>query len=315
MSTTPAEVVVVGSLNRDYVCTVDRLPGPGETRLGDALVLGCGGKGGNQAVAASLLGAPLGVRVAMVAAVGDDTDGAALREALSSAGVDVDDVAVRGQLRTGAAMITVAADGENTIVVAPGANASVTAADVTAALARHAPSVVVTQGELPTDVVAATVRAAAARGARAVLNLAPVLSLDPSVLADCDPLVVNESEARELLWRRGAEAVDAAAAARALAGGVRSVVVTAGAAGAYLAVGDLLDHVPGSPVRAVDTTGAGDAFTGALAVLLASGADLRAAVARGCAAGAYAVTRAGAQLTPPLALDLDTGAGQGPLDA
>jgi ribokinase len=296
-------VLVVGSLNRDYVISVDRLPAPGETRLGDSLAVGCGGKGANQAVAAALLGAVRGIDVAMVGAVGDDDDGRALRAALLEAGVDVDDVLVRDSGATGAALITVAADGENTIVVAAGTNASVSAEEVREALRRRAPAVVVTQGELPADAVTATVLEAAACGARPVVNLAPVLALEPGVLALCDPLVVNESEAAELL---GSTLVEGpAAAAEALAGTARSVVVTAGGAGAYVAVGERVHHVPGRRVEVVDTTGAGDAFTGALAVALAAGADLRAAVVAGCVAGGYATTRPGAQLTGPVPSDFD----------
>ena len=301
--TTGTSIAVVGSLNRDYVFTVDRLPGPGETRLGDTLTLSCGGKGANQAVAASLLGAAHGIGVVMVGAVGRDPDGAALRAALSDAGVNVETIVVRPGVPTGAALITVAGNGENTIIVAPGANASITADEVVLALARNNASIVLTQGELPVDVVAQTVRTAVAQGARAVLNLAPVVPVDPSVLALCDPLVVNESEAAELLGRTGVH--DAASAARELRRRARSVAVTAGAAGAYVAVDDRLVRVPAPRVRAVDTSGAGDAFTGALAVALAAGLDVPAAAARACLAGAYAVTRTGAQLTPPLDIRLD----------
>jgi ribokinase len=301
--TSSAGIVVVGSLNRDYTCRVDRLPDAGETRLGDELTLSCGGKGGNQAVAAALLGGAAGITVAMVGAVGDDEDGVALRAALTDADVDVAGVSVRASVRSGAALITVAGDGENTIVVAPGANATLTEQDVATALRRHEPSVVVTQGELTAEIVAATVRTAGLLAARVVLNLAPVLTLDPSVMRLCDPLVVNESEAAELLGRRGL--ADPAAAARDLARTARSAVVTAGADGVYVAVDGQVEHLPTEQVRAVDTSGAGDAFTGAVAVALAAGLDVTSAAAHGCTAGAYAVTRVGAQLTPPLDLRLD----------
>ena len=295
-------VVVVGSLNRDYVCTVDRLPGPGETRLGSELALWCGGKGGNQAVAAALLG---GAAVSMVGALGDDPDGTALLEGLCEAGVDVDDVVVRRGVRSGAALITVAADGENTIVVAPGANQTVDEDHVRAALRRRTPAVVVAQGELPPRVVAATVEEAAALGARPVLNLAPVISLAPDVIRLCDPLVMNQSEAGVVLGRALPASSDLEAATAELARRARSVVVTGGAAGAWVCEGREVHHVPARRVEVVDTTGAGDAFTGTLAVGLARGQELRDAAAWGSAAAAYAVGRAGAQASFPRGAEID----------
>jgi ribokinase len=279
------------------VCTVDRLPRPGETRLGTDLTLWPGGKGGNQAVAAALFGAV--VRVAMVGAVGDDDDGAALAAALRDAGVDTADLVVRREARTGAALITVAGDGENTIVVAPGANATVEADDVRSALRRRQPSVVVVQGELPPSVVTAAIEEADHLGARPVLNLAPVIALDDSVLRRCDPLVVNESEAASVLGRELSSDGDLRGATLDLARRARSAVVTAGARGAWTCRGDDVRHVPARPARAVDTTGAGDAFTGALAVGLAVGHDLVEAARWGAAVAAYAVERPGAQASFP----------------
>jgi ribokinase len=297
-------VVVVGSLNRDYVCTVDRIPGPGETRLGSELAVWCGGKGGNQAVAAALVG---GASVAMVGAVGDDADGVALLEGLRDAGVDVDDVRVRRGVRSGAALITVADDGENSIVVAPGANGTVQARHVRAALRRLAPSVVTTQGELPPPVVAATVEEAAAVGARPVLNLAPVIALDTSVLRLCDPLVVNAGEAGALVGRSLLDTAALEAAALTLSRRAASVVVTGGALGAWASRGGEVSHVPARPGDVVDTTGAGDAFTGALAVALALGRDLTEAAAWGAAVAAYAVGRPGAQASFPRGADVGVG--------
>jgi ribokinase len=304
-------IVVVGSLNRDYVCRVDRLPGPGETKVGSELTLWCGGKGGNQAVAASLVGANHDVSVAVVGALGDDADGVALRDGLEAAGVDVGDLAVRREVRSGAALITVADDGENSIVVAPGANNTVDADDVRAALQRRRPSVVVAQGELPPQVVAAAIEQAAALGARPVLNLAPAIPIDDSALALCDPLIVNEGEAGALLGRRLSGTADLEAAASELSRRARSVVVTGGAAGAWTCQGETVRHVPARPAGVVDTTGAGDAFTGALAVGLALGRDLPEAAAWGTAVAAYAVGRAGAQASFPRGSDVeDLGPGQ-----
>jgi ribokinase len=297
--TVSSSLVVVGSLNRDYVCSVDHLPGAGETRLGSDLTLWCGGKGGNQAVAAALVGAPHEVGVALVGAVGADDDGTALLEGLRGAGVDVADVSVRRDLRSGAALITVAGDGENTIVVASGTNRTVEPDDVRAALRRRGPAVVVTQGELPPVAVAAALHEAVALGARPVLNLAPVIPVDVSVLAVCDPLVVNRGEAEVLLGRSLPGAAGLAAAVRDLSRRSRSVVVTAGAAGAWTSDGTSVEHVPAKPAAVVDTTGAGDAFTGALAVALALGRDLVTAVTWGSTVAASAVGRVGAQASFP----------------
>jgi ribokinase len=302
--TTPAgSIAVVGSLNRDYVCRVSRLPAPGETRLGSELTWWCGGKGGNQAVAAALAGAGRDVAVAMVGAVGADPDGEALRQGLADAGVDVTDVVTRVDVRTGAALITVADDGENAIVVAPGANATVSVGEVAAALRRRRPAVVVTQGELPAEVVAAALAEAVRIGARPVLNLAPVMTLDDDVLAVCDPLVVNRGEAASVLDAPGDAAPEQLA--RDLAGRARSVVVTAGAGGAWVAEGGSVSHVPAVAADVVDTTGAGDAFTGAMAVGLALGRDLVAAAGWGAAVAAYSVGRPGTQASYPRADDLD----------
>jgi len=294
-------IVVVGSLNRDYVCHVDRLPGPGETRLGGELALFSGGKGGNQAVAAAAVGSVTGHPCSLLGSVGDDEDGRALLDDLRRAGVDVGEVVVAAQVRTGAALITVSADGENTIVVAPGANHAVTEEEVRDALGRllHPTDVVVAQAELPRGVVELAVREAAARGAQAVLNLAPFTPVSDDVLALCDPLVVNESEAAGLL-RESVEGLPGARrAAVTLAGTARSAVVTLGGAGAVVATGAGCTHVPAPSVDVVDSTGAGDAFTGALAVALAAGRDLVSATRCGVAVASYSVRGAGAQASYP----------------
>lgn len=297
-------VVVVGSLNRDHVCTVDRLPRPGETRLGGDLALYCGGKGGNQAVAAARLAR---TGVAMVGAVGDDADGRVLLDGLRDAGVDVADVVVRSGVPSGAALIFVGDDGENAIVVAPGANRTVTPDVARSALRRHGPSVVLSQGELLPETVAAAVQEAAHLGARPVLNLAPVIGLGDEVLALCDPVVVNRQEAADLLGRRLDGVADLSEPAAALSALARSAVVTDGAAGAWVCTAGRVSHVPARPARAVDTTGAGDAFTGALVVALASGHGLVEAAGWGAAAAAYSVARPGAQASFPLAAELALG--------
>lgn len=295
------DVVVVGSVNRDYVCRVETLPAPGETVLGGQASVGSGGKGGNQAVAASLMGA----RTAIVARVGRDDDGRALAEDLAEAWVDTTEMAATAT-RTGMAFVMVDAHGENSIVVAPGANdlleASTTARAVRGMLAPS--GVVVTQAEIPVPAFDAAIRAAGEVGARAVVNLAPYRPIASDVLALCDPLVVNESEASGLLERevRGVEGARAAVAE--LLDRCRSVVVTVGAAGAVVGGPDGVEVVPTEPVTAVDTTGAGDAFTGALAAALGAGRSLGEAVRIGVSAGTWAVCRPGAQASFARAADL-----------
>ena len=302
MSRREVDVVVVGSVNRDYVCRVDVLPTPGETVLGGQASVGSGGKGGNQAVAASLLGA----RTAIVARVGRDDDGRALARDLAEAWVDTSEMVATGT-RTGMAFVMVDARGENSIVGAPGANDEVDPVRTARAVRDLlAPSgVVVTQAEIPEPAFEAAIRAAADVGARAVVNLAPYRPIPEDVLALCDPLVVNESEASGLLGREVRGVEQACTAVVELTARCRSVVVTVGAAGAVVGGPDGIDIVPTERVTAVDTTGAGDAFTGALAAALGAGRSLVEAVGIGVRAGTWAVCRPGAQASFPRAAQID----------
>ncbi|RBM06872.1 ribokinase [Streptomyces sp. PT12] len=292
-------LVVVGSINRDLTLRVPHRPDGGETVLGTEATFAPGGKGANQAMAAARAGA----RVRFVGSAGPD--GAPFVRALGDGGVDVSAVEITGST-TGLAVVLVTTDGQNSIVVAPGANELLTAeqvervvaAEVAAAEERDgAAPVVLLQCEIPIGAVVDGVRTAAARGARVVLNLAPYAPLPGDVLAVCDPLVVNESEAGQALGRRVATGADAADAAIDLARRARSAVVTRGAGGAVVARAGDVTVVPGLTVPVVDTTGAGDAFVGTLAARLAADDDLMAAVRAGNAAGARAVGHRGAQ--PP----------------
>ncbi|MGI8434426.1 MAG: ribokinase [Nocardioidaceae bacterium] len=288
-----AGVLVVGSANRDYVSTLDRLPRPGETVLGADLTVSSGGKGANQAVAAATYGA----RCALVACVGDDADGRALVASLVASKVEVNEVATVGDVRTGAAFVLVTRGGENSIVVAPGANSRLRPGVAAAAVERLASSfgVVVAQAEIPVDTLAAALRAADAHGVRAVLNLAPFVELPAEVVALADPLVVNETEAGALLGRDVDGVTGALEAAASLVARARSVVVTLGPQGAVVVAARNVDHVAAYPVDVVDSTGAGDAFTGVLAAALSFGDDLLGAVRCGVAAGTIAVGHRGAQ--------------------
>jgi ribokinase len=294
-------VVVVGSINEDVELFVPRAPRPGETLTATRTSRHAGGKGANQAVAAARAGA----RVRMIGRIGADPAGARMLEALRSERVDTHAVAALPGVPTGTAYITVTADGENTIVLERGANARLSPGDVAAerdALAGAA--VMLAQLEVPIDTVTAAVCAARDAGVRAVVTLAPAQEVPAELLAGLDPLLVNEHEAAILLGGAGGGggegrdvAADAEECARRLLGlGPRSVVITLGAAGAVVADGSRVWRVPAVAVdTVVDTTGAGDAFAGALASALAGGARLADAVSAGMAAGAQAVGRAGAR--------------------
>jgi ribokinase len=299
-----ADVVVVGSLNHDITVEAERRPAGGETVLGRSLATASGGKGANQAVAAARAGA----RVAMVGCVGADAAGDTLLAALRAAGVDADRVRALDGVPTGTALIVVDDTGENSIVVVPGANARLAATDVDAALAAaaadgHAAAlggtaadgraarrpVVLAQLEVPEACVAAAARS----GGRLVLNASPVRPLPPEVLGAADPLIVNAGEAAALTGAPEDDFDGLAGAALAL--GVRSVVITLGAAGARWAAGDWRIERPAPRVDVIDTTGAGDVFAGTLAARLARGAAPEEALAAAVDAGAAAVQWHGAQ--------------------
>jgi ribokinase len=288
-----AEVFVLGSINQDFVLKVDRRPQPGETVTNAELSTHNGGKGANQAAAAALLGAS----VTFLGRVGDDEFGEPLVQALGEKGIDTSLVERASDASTGAAFITVTPDGENAITVAPGANRSLTPQEVDAASGAIGNArVLVAQMEIPVETVLRAVEVASERGTRALVNLAPTFEVPRGLLERLDPLVVNEHEAAFLLGSE-VEGVDGAlsAAPELLSLGPRSAVITIGEAGAVFADGESFEHILAPKVDVVDTTGAGDAFVGALATCLAGGASLEEAVAYAVRAGAAAVTREGAQ--------------------
>ncbi len=273
-------VLVLGSLNVDLVTRVERHPRPGETVLGEGLQQLAGGKGANQAVAAAAAGAD----VAMVGCVGDDAGGTAYRERLRARGIDVTGVRVVEGAPSGHALIAVSDDGENSIVVVPGANDLLDEREVAAVDALGPGDVLLVQLEVPRPVVCTAVRRAAGRGARVVLNTAPYAALPPDVVALADPVVANEHE-MQALAEAGAEP--------------RSLLVTFGANGASWDGETSPAHAVAAD-EVVDTTGAGDAFCGALAAALARGAGHEDALAAALAAGAGAVRHVGAQPDPTL---------------
>ena len=261
-------VTVLGSLNMDISVSVPRLAGPGETVLGTAARLQPGGKGANQALAAARLGAS----VRMVGCCGADDFGVACRAALRDGAVNVTAVRVIQQASTGLALISVDQAGENSIIVAPGANGLAGPAEAAAALAAPADALVLS-AEIPVAVLTEALSRARAAGVRTVLNLAPVPpGAGPLLAAGVDWLVVNAPEAGALLGRPVTGPDGAAAAAGALAGtGPRHVVITLGPAGAVLGGAAGPHTVPGFRVASVDSVGAGDAFAAALGVAAAAG--------------------------------------------
>ena len=287
------DVFVVGSINQDFVLKVEQRPQPGETVTDAELSLHNGGKGANQAAAAALLGAS----VTMLGRVGSDDLGDPLVRALEEKGVDTTFVEAAEDESTGAAFITLTPDGENAITVAPGANRRIRSEDIDAASeAIGEAEILVAQMEVSAETVGRAVEIAGEVGTRVLVNLAPPMELPNETLAKLDPLVVNEHEATFLLSEK-VEGVEGArsAAPDLLSFGPRSVVITLGADGAVYAEGEASEHIPAPATEAVDTTGAGDAFVGALAAKLSKGASLKEAVSYAVRAGAAAVTKEGAQ--------------------
>ena len=289
---------VVGSINADLTVNVERHPTPGETLMGTGGGITAGGKGANQAVAA----AKLGTRVALVGATGTDANAAPATALLREAGVDLTHVEQVEDV-TGLAVITVAANGENTVLVVPGANARVDAEFVD----RHTDAVetaelVLLQGEIPADGFARAVELA--RG-RVVVNLAPVVDVPREALVKADPLMANEHEAGLILEQLGLDGAGTPEelARRLLGAGFASVVLTLGSAGAVVAENGELTHINSPKVEAVDTVGAGDAFAGAFCHRIIEGDTMVDAAHFACRVGAFSVTRPGAQPSYPSAAD------------
>lgn len=290
-------IVVVGSSNTDMVIKAARIPAPGETVLGGEFFTSAGGKGANQAVAAARLGA----EVTFIARVGADVLGEAALRNFEVEGLDTDYVVRDEQSASGVALIFVDAGGENAIAVASGANARLTPEDVARAEARIAEAdVLLLQLEVPLPAVLAAVAIAKRYDRPVMLNPAPAQAVPDTLLRQVDFLTPNETEAEMLLGRADAGLGGVATTAQALRErGVGTVIVTMGKEGVFVVDADGEYHVPGRRVQTVDTTGAGDAFSGALAYAWGSGREFRAALEFAIAASALSVTRAGAQSALP----------------
>jgi ribokinase len=295
-------VFVAGSINMDVVATADRHPQVGETVAGQAVLYFPGGKGANQAVAA----AKLGVSTTLIGRLGADAFGDQLRAFLAAQGIDLSFVRQSAEAHTGTAIITVA-NADNTIVVIPGANALVDAADVAQPkLAKG--DIAVSQFEIPLPAIGAFFARARAAGATTILNPAPAMAFDRKLLDAVDILVLNETELGLLASQElrsdddPARFIDAARSLQAPHN--QTICVTLGPRGALALLEDQPVIVPGHNVKAVDTTGAGDCFVGALAAQLADGAAMRDALHYANAAASICVQRMGAAPSMPTAAEV-----------
>ena len=297
-------ILVIGSLNMDFVVQTETLPLPGETIKGRDFSMIPGGKGANQAVAAARQGG----RVRMVGRVGQDGFGRTLTEGLSSAGVDAGQVRPTAGVATGVALILVESQGQNQITIAAGANDRLEAADLEPAFQDFSQGFLLLQLESPLQTVEAAVRLAHSREGTTILDPAPAAALPPTLLRNLDFLTPNETEALLLLGEPPGEIrLDEAPALgrRLLELGPGTVVLKLGDKGAWVVNRRLSRHFPTYPVTAADTTAAGDTFNGALAVSLAEGRSLSQAIGFANAAAALSVTRPGAQASIPSRSQVD----------
>lgn len=296
------QITVVGSLNMDFVVSVDRLPAPGQTVLGHTFQMVPGGKGANQACAAGRLGSG-SVRTRMIGRVGHDIFADHLKASLAAAGVDVGHVHATRSEPTGVALICVERSGQNSIVVAAGANHALSASEMPGMRsAFRGARFVLFQLESRLDTVRAALQLAREQGAQTILDPAPAQPLPPELLSNVDILTPNETEACLLLGSHPAEiaVADAPAIAAQLRElGPRRIILKLGEQGCFYLDGERQIHSPGFSVEVRDSTAAGDTFNGALAVALAQEYSLEGALRFANAAAAISVTRAGAQASIP----------------
>jgi len=298
-----SDILVIGSLNADLVVRVPRFPAPGETLQGSDLVTVPGGKGANQAVAAARLGAS----VAMLGRVGNDGFGDMLIKNLEQNHVDTKFVQRDDSVSTGTAVIVVDEHGQNSIVLSAGANGKVAKEDVNKIRADfQGAKIILLQHEIPFETVAYAAECAASNKIIVILNPAPAREIPNQLLAKINFIIPNETELSFLTGLDVSDVKSAEAAARSLVmRGAQNVIVTLGANGALIVNKDGAQHIPSFKVNVVDTTAAGDAFIGGLAVALLDGQSLEDAVQYASACGALAVTKFGAQPSLPTADEVE----------
>lgn len=298
-----SKIIVAGSINMDIVAQTDRHPRPGETVVGKDLHFVPGGKGANQAVAASRLGGDVG----FIGKVGEDSFGETLLSFLKGESLELRGVTASSEAPTGTALIVVDQDSENSIVVVPGCNAKLAMADLDAIPLTGA-EIVVSQFEIPQPVIQELFSRAHSARALTILNPAPAASTSKNLLALTDFLVVNETELA--FFARSEVIADNTRSLVAQARGIRTddrqvVVVTLGSKGAICLLGEEVIEIPGHKVSAVDTTGAGDCFVGALAVALSEKRDVSNALRFANASAAISVQRLGASVSLPYRSEVD----------
>lgn len=305
----PDQILVIGSSNTDMVVKAEKLPAPGETAMGGTFLMNPGGKGANQAVAAArLVEASKGGSVTFVAKVGNDIFGKQALDGFEREGINTTYVQTDSDHPSGVALINVDASGENSITVAPGANANLLPEETEAALQSAEPgALVLLQLEIPLPTVEYVVRRASERGLRVILNPAPAQTLPPDLFPHLFLITPNETEAELLTGVRVVDLTTAEKAAQKLHEmGVSNVVITLGSKGAYLTTDSQSGQLVETPVvKAIDTTAAGDCFNGALTVALSEGKTLADAVTFACRAASVSVTRMGAQASAPYRHELE----------
>jgi ribokinase len=291
-----SEIFVIGSSNTDMVVKTDMLPLPGETKLGGTFFMTAGGKGANQAVTVARMGG----NVTFIAKVGNDIFGRQTIEGLNTESINTSNVFVDETAPSGVALIMVNDEGENCIVVAPGANANLLPGDIETIKSISEAGIILLQLEIPLETITSIAKRAKKSGQKVILNPAPAQKLDDELLNGLFLITPNETEASLLTGVTVKDELTASQAANVfLSKGVQNVVITMGASGAYVLSGGISKIVPAKSVKAIDSTGAGDVFNGAMAVAISEGKSIEEAVIFANKAAAISVTRLGAQSSVP----------------